>query len=111
MHKALLQDILGLARQQEEALKDGDIETALAVMVRRESLVAASQVLPPTDPGQARDLLDRIAAADDCSRQALQAMRERTQEELARLGRERQRLHAYGGASRQSDARYVDIRR
>lgn len=72
-------EILGLALEQHEAIRDGDLERLLSLLARRAALPA-----PPSSE-QGREWRRRMAELDSANEAALLAWRERVDAELDQL--------------------------
>jgi len=86
-------EILELTRQQCEAIEEGDLQRLLALLARREPLLASLAVIQ--DGAEDQERRRQIAELDSAHEAALLAWRERVEGELASLQRGRTGLGGY----------------
>lgn len=98
-------EILELTLEQREAVERGDLQRLLALLARRETLLAS---LAAVQPGVERPLWRRrIAELDRANERALLAWCERTADELALIRRGRTGLGGYRACVPVEDA-FID---
>lgn len=97
-------EILELTLKQCEAIRDGDLETLLSLLARREILLVS---LPAQNGTGCQAWRRQIAELDRANETVLLAWRKQAADELASIGRGRTGLGRYRGYS-QAEGAFID---